>query len=53
MSSCINIEMILEIMIVNEGRRMEKEEYRDEWLSVGHTFTFNEREVEKETLKEK
>ena len=40
MLRCINIEMIIEIMDMNEGRRMEKKGCRGRWLSIEHTFTF-------------
>lgn len=53
MSSCINTGMISGVMTVDEGRRMEKGEYKGRWLSIGHRFTSCEREEEKETLKEK
>lgn len=37
-SSYINIEMIIGIMMMGEGRRMEKTACRGRWLSIGHTF---------------
>ena len=41
-------------MTVDEGKRMEKGEYKGRWqMSIGHRFTSCEREEEKETLKEK
>lgn len=50
MSSCINIEMIIEVMTVDEGRRMEKGGCKGRWLIIGHRFTSCEREKEKRDI---
>lgn len=42
--------MIIEVMTVDEGRRMEKGGYKGRWLIIGHRFTSCEREKEKRDI---